>query len=137
MFFGANTKWAKGTNELANDGCRLLIMWGIPYPFKAKAIVKKIWTRILNSNPRILKGTKPKEKYDMYVNVLGVRNTYIQIIGRLIRNFIDYGFFIIIADKQISKILSPDIREDLGLYHTVTTVEEVKTKMDAFFEGRV
>ena len=135
MFVSANTKWATGTNELSNDGCRVLIMWGIPYPFKEKAIVKKIWTKIL-SNPRILSETEPEKKYGIYNNVLKVRNRYIQIIGRLIRNSLDYGFFVIIANKQINKILSKDIREDLGLYHTAATIEGVKTKMDAFFEGR-
>lgn len=136
MLVSANTKWATGTNELSDDGCRVLIMWGIPYPYKKKAIVKKIWTKIL-SNPRILKGTPPEKKYDVYMNVLKVRNRYIQIIGRLIRNSIDYGFFIIIANKKINKILSKDIREDLGLYHTSTIVEEVKTKMGTFFKERI
>ena len=136
MFVSASTKWATGSNELSDDGCRVLIMWGIPYPFKEKAIVEKIWTKIL-SNPRILKKTSPEKKYNVYMNVLKVRNKYIQIIGRLIRNSVDHGFFIIIANKKINNILSEDIREDLGLYHTATTIDEIKTKMNTFFEGRI
>ena len=122
IFVSAHSKWMRGVNVMGQDKCRILIIWGVPYKKVPKKIIQKYMDEELS-------------KYGINYNDIWYcfdpRNLIIQIIGRLIRGFDDYGCFIVMLDNfELQKILPLEVRKQLKVDKLLHLYNGIPTKID-------
>lgn len=126
LFSTMYTKYARGSNILKDNGCRILVLVGIPYPHVFDFEAKKF-------NELALKHKWPLTAETWYY-VLGTRKTFTQTIGRLTRHKKDYGYFIIASNKNIEKILDKEHRSMLDISTETPYIFDVTQAAKQFFE---
>lgn len=132
MFVSSHSKWLRGVDTMGNDKCRLLLIWGIPIKRLPKKIIRNYMDKKLRQYGLTYK--------DLWYKIMP-RNMFIQIIGRLVRGFDDYGYFIILSHDRmwggINEILPKKIREKLRIKKIISPHEmqlsEIKQEFDEFF----
>lgn len=128
IFATAHGRWARGVNKLKGNGCRFLIIWGIP--------IKRLPNHVVQAgfNREFRRQSSPLNFMTYWCRVLP-KSTYLQSIGRLVRGEDDYGFFTILTHKNISNILNQEHQRHLGIECTTKNFQDLSHEMKMFFDG--
>jgi len=127
MFSTMYTKYARGSNMLKDNGCRILLLIGIPYPQVYDFEIKKF--------DELAKKHKWKIDANTWFFVLTTRKNFIQAIGRLTRSREDYGFFAVLSNGAIDKTLDKEHRQMLDIKKETPYTQIVADSAKSFFES--
>ncbi|MBU1930186.1 hypothetical protein KJ972_01640, partial [Candidatus Micrarchaeota archaeon] len=107
MFSTMYTKYARGSNILKDSGCRIQVLVGIPYP--------RVYPFELDKFNELVKKHDWKMDAATWYYVLNTRQAFTQVIGRLTRHKKDFGFFVILSNKSVDRILDQKHRDALDI----------------------
>lgn len=126
MFSTMFTKYARGSNLLRDDGCRILLLIGIPYP------------RVYDFELKKFNEMAQKQRWGIDAEtwhfILTTRKVFTQAAGRLTRHQADYGFFAVLSDDSLDRILDKEHKELLDIHGETLFTQTISDKAKRFFE---
>lgn len=134
VFCSSFGRYARGSNQLKDDNCRVIIIWGKPVerePTYEKPLQYQIHEYF---NDYFKKKNIPLD-FKQFWYVLKPRKAIHQIVGRLTRSTEDYGFFVICSKENLENVLDKKTRSELDILKTTDDEEDVIDAMEDFFQG--
>ncbi len=125
LFSTMYTKYARGSNILKDNGCRILLLVGIPYPHVLDFELKKF--------DELAKKHKWRINAATWHYVFTTRKNFMQAIGRLTRHKADFGYFVVLSNDSINRILDFAHRDLLDIQTETPFVRQVTDSAKAFF----
>ncbi len=127
MFSTMYTKYARGSNMLKDNGCRILLLIGIPYP--------QVFDFEIAKFDELAKKNRWTIDANTWYFVLTTRKNFIQAIGRLTRSKEDYGFFVVLSNNSIDKTLDLEHRQLLDIRSETPFTQMVVDSARLFFKS--
>jgi Rad3-related DNA helicase len=134
MFCSSFGRYARGSNQLKDDNCRVVIIWGKPVepePTYEKPLQYQIHEHF---NDYFLK-KEINLNFQQFWYGLKPRKSIHQIVGRLTRSTNDFGFFIICSKENLENVIDKQTRSDLDIISVTRDEEDVLDAMEDFFQG--
>lgn len=127
IFAASQGRWGRGVNKLKDNGCRFLIIWGIPIKHIPNNVVQNGYNREFRRQKSYM------NFWSFWCNILP-KSIYMQTIGRLVRNDADYGFYAILTHKKIDNILDSAHQKKLGCLGTIYDFSVLKDALTEFYK---
>jgi len=129
IFAASQGRWGRGVNKLKNNGCRFLIIWGIPIKHIPNNVIQNGYNREFRRQKSYM------NFWSFWCNILP-KSIYMQTIGRLVRNDDDYGFYTILTHKKINNILDSVHQRKLGCIGTTYDINELINELNKFYKEK-
>ncbi len=134
MFCSSFGRYARGSNQLKDDNCRVVIIWGKPVE-PEPTYEKPLQSQIHEHFNEYFRKKDIKLNFKQFWYVFKPRKTIYQIVGRLTRSINDYGFFIICSKENLENVIDKKTRSDLDIISVTKDEEDVLDSMEDFFQG--